>query len=80
LRFWIIKTLVACLIFVALALGLARQKGVHAIIDNMDRINEGNSVAKYSLVTAFTTFSVDQYIHSKDMRNSKDSIEIKSFR
>lgn len=80
LRSRLVKTIVVCWIFVTLAVGLAKQKGVHAIIDNMDRINEWNSVAKYSLVTAFTTFSVDQYIHSKDMRNSKDSVEIKSFR
>ncbi len=68
------------LLFVVLSLELAKMKWVHTIIDNMDRINTGNSVAQYSLVTAFTTFSVDQYIHSKDMWTSKDNIETKSFR
>lgn len=80
IRVWIIKMVFICSVFVLLSLGLAKMKWVHTIIDNMDRINTGNSVAQYPLLTAFTTFSVDQYIHSKDMWTSKDSIETKSFR
>jgi len=59
---------------------MAHYKGIHGIVDNADRLNNGNSVAYVPVYEAFSSFYVKDFINNAVMRDAKTDNERKSFR